>query len=93
MNPGHNSGVAADQLRSFIERIERLNEEIKGLNDDKKDVFAEAKGSGFDVKTMKRIIQLRAMDREDRQEQEELLALYKSALGMDAQLDLPMGEG
>lgn len=76
-------GIAGDRLRSFIERIEHLNEEIKGLNDDKKEIFAEAKGTGFDTKIMKRIIQLRGMEQADRQEQDALIELYKQALGMD----------
>ncbi|HSK41134.1 MAG TPA: DUF2312 domain-containing protein [Arenibaculum sp.] len=75
-------GIAADRLRSFIERIERLEEEKKGLQDDIKDVYAEAKGTGFDIKIMRQIIRLRKMEKDDLQEQEELLALYKAALGM-----------
>jgi uncharacterized protein (UPF0335 family) len=80
---GHNSGnVSADQLRLFIERIERLAEDKKGIADDIKDVFAEAKGTGFDTKTMRSIIRLRAMEKAARQEQESLLETYKVALGM-----------
>ncbi len=75
-------GIAADHLRSFIERIERLEEEKKGLQDDIKEVYAEAKGTGFDVKIMRKIIQLRKMDKDDLQEQEAVLELYKQALGM-----------
>lgn len=75
-------GVAADQLRSYIERIERLEEEKAGIAADIKDVFAEAKGNGFDVKTMRQIIRLRKLEEIDRQEQETLLDLYKRALGM-----------
>jgi uncharacterized protein (UPF0335 family) len=75
-------GVAADQLRSYIERIERLEEEKAGMAADIKDVFAEAKGNGFDVKTMRQIIRLRKLEEIDRQEQETLLDLYKRALGM-----------
>ncbi|WP_434619252.1 DUF2312 domain-containing protein [Azospirillum sp. B2RO_4] len=87
---GHNSGsagcdvggIAADRLKSFVERIERLEEEKKGLQDDIKEVYAEAKGTGFDTKIIRQIIRLRKMDKADRQEQEAILELYKEALGM-----------
>lgn len=82
---GHNSkpaGVAADRLKSFIERIERLEEEKKGIAGDIRDVYSEAKGTGFDTKTMRQIIKLRRMDSAERDEQEELLDVYKQALGM-----------
>ena len=75
-------GVAGAQLRSFIERIERLEEEKKAISDDIRDVFAEAKGTGFDVKTMRQVIKIRKQDKEERQEQEALLDLYMHALGM-----------
>ena len=75
-------GVAGDRLRSFVERIERLEEEKREVQDQIKDVFAEAKGEGFDVKTMRQVIRLRRLRPNDRSEQEELLDLYKSALGM-----------
>ena len=75
-------GVAADHLRSFIERIERLEEEKKAIADDVKEIFAEAKGTGFDVKAMRAIVRLRKLDKGDRQEQEYMLDLYKHALGM-----------
>ncbi|HOV02949.1 MAG TPA: DUF2312 domain-containing protein [Kaistiaceae bacterium] len=75
-------GVAGAQLRSFIERIERLEEEKKAIADDIRDVFAEAKGTGFDVKTMRQVIKIRRQDKEERQEQEALLDLYMHALGM-----------
>jgi uncharacterized protein (UPF0335 family) len=75
-------GIAVDRLRSFIERIERLEEEKKGLQDDIKEVYAEAKGTGFDAKIMRQIIRLRKMDKNDLQEQEAILELYKQALGM-----------
>ena len=74
--------VSAEQLRLFIERVERLEEEKKGIADDIKDVFAEAKGQGYDVKTMRSIIKLRAMERDARMEQEALLETYKAALGL-----------
>jgi len=75
-------GIAADQLRSFVERIERLEEEKKALSDDIRDVYAQAKGSGFDLKVLRQVIRLRKMDNSDRQEQETLLDIYKRALGM-----------
>lgn len=75
-------GIAADRLRSFIERIERLEEEKKGLADDIKDIYAEAKGTGFDVKIIRQVVRLRKKAKEERQEEEELLELYKAALGM-----------
>ncbi len=74
--------VSAEQLRLFIERIERLEEEKKGIADDVKDVYSEAKGTGYDVKTMRAIIRLRAMEKNARQEQEALLETYKAALGL-----------
>lgn len=76
--------VAVDQLRLLIERIERLEEEKKGIADDIKDVYAEAKGTGFDPKTMRTIVRLRKMDKSDRQEMEALLDTYKAALGLGA---------
>ena len=75
-------GVAAGQLRSFIERIERLEEEKKGISDDIRDVFAEAKGNGFDTKIMRQVIRLRKMETAERQEAEAVLDLYMHALGM-----------
>ncbi len=76
------AGIAADRLRSLVERIERLEEEKKTLGDDIKEVYAEAKGAGFDTKIMRQVIRLRKMESDDRQEQETLLDLYKQALGM-----------
>jgi uncharacterized protein (UPF0335 family) len=75
--------VSAAQLRSFIERVERLEEEKKGMADDIKDVFGEAKSQGFDVKTMRAVIKLRALDKAKRQEAEALLDTYKNALGIE----------
>lgn len=75
-------GIAGDRLKSFIERIERLEEEKRALAEDIKEVFAEAKGVGFDVKTMRQIIKLRRLDEDDRDEQEALLDTYMRALGM-----------
>lgn len=74
--------VAAGQLRAFIERIERLEEEKKTIADDIKDVYAEMKGTGFDTKAVRTIIRLRRQDQAERQEAEAILDLYKSALGM-----------
>jgi uncharacterized protein (UPF0335 family) len=76
------SGFAKEHLRSFIERIERLEEEKKTLADDIKEVYSEAKGTGFDTKVMRQVIRLRKMESADRQEQEAMLDLYLSALGM-----------
>ena len=75
-------GIAGDRLKSFIERIERLEEEKKALADDIKEVYAEAKGTGFDVKIMRQVIRLRKLDKDDLDEQETLIDIYKRALGM-----------
>ena len=77
-------GIAGDRLRSFVERIERLDEEIKGLTEDKKEVFAEAKGEGFDVKILKEVIRLRKQDEDERDERESLLDVYMHALSTAA---------
>lgn len=74
--------VAAGQLRAFIERVERLEEEKKTISDDIREVFQEARGTGFDVKAMRAIIRLRKKDQAERQEEESILDLYKAALGM-----------
>jgi uncharacterized protein (UPF0335 family) len=74
--------VSADQLRLFIERIERLEEEKKGMGDDVRDVYAEAKSQGYDAKIMRQIVRLRKMTHDDRQEMEAVLDVYKSALGL-----------
>jgi len=75
--------VAAEQLRLFIERIERLEEEKKGIADDIKDVYLEAKANGYDVKTMRTIVRLRKLESHVRQEAEALLETYKNALGIE----------
>jgi uncharacterized protein (UPF0335 family) len=75
-------GIAGERLKSFIERIERLEEEKRTLADDIKEVYSEAKGSGFDTKIMRQLIRLRRMDQDDLDEQESLLDVYKRALGM-----------
>lgn len=77
------ANVAADQLRLFIERIERLEDEKKGVADDIKDVYLEAKATGFDTKTMRQIVALRKIDPNARKEAEALLETYKAALGLD----------
>ena len=77
-------GVTAGQLRGFIERVERLEDEKTALMADIREVYAEAKAHGFDVKTMRQIVRLRKIDNDDRAEQEALLDLYKRALGMAA---------
>ena len=74
-------GIAASHLRQLIEKIERLEEEKKGLADDIRDVYAEAKGQGFDTKILRKVIALRKKSREERQEEAELLELYLGALG------------
>ncbi len=75
-------GIAADRLRSIVERIERLEEERKALADDIKDIFAEAKSAGFDVKVLRQVLRLRKQEPAEIEEQETLLDLYKQALGM-----------
>lgn len=74
--------VSAQQLQLFIERIETLEEEKRGISEDIKDVYAEAKAVGFDVKTMKQLVKLRRMEAAARQEAEALLETYKSAIGL-----------
>lgn len=96
---GHNSagekdtatdtgGVSGQRLKAFIERIERLEEEKKGLGDDVKDIYAEAKAVGYDTKTIRKVIRLRKMDPEKRQEEESLLELYAAAIGLQLSLDV-----
>ena len=77
-----NTGVAAEELKQFVERIERLEEEKKAIADDIKDVFAEMKGRGFDTKVVRQVIRIRKQDHAERQEMEAVLELYLSALGM-----------
>lgn len=81
MKQGHNS-IAADQLRSIIERVERLEEEKAGLASDIKDIFAEARGNGYDIKTLRAIIRLRKQDAAERDEADHLLDTYRRVLGM-----------
>lgn len=83
-------GVGAEQLKSIIARIEKLEEEKSGIAADIRDVFAEAKGNGFDVKAIRQIIKIRAMDVSEREERESILDTYLHALGMLS--DTPLGE-
>ncbi len=76
------SGITVEQLRSFIERIERLEEEKAQLSQDIREVYAEAKMQGFDIKVMRQVVRMKKMDHDDRQEQQEILELYLSVLGM-----------
>jgi uncharacterized protein (UPF0335 family) len=76
-------GVASERLKSFVERIERLEEEKAALAGDIREVYAEAKGTGFDIKVLRQIIRLRKMDTSDRAEMEELIDVYKRALEMN----------
>ncbi len=77
-----NESVAQDQLRAFIERIERMEEEKQAIADDIKEIYAEAKGNGFDTKVLRQIVRIRKQDASERMEQEALLELYMAALGM-----------
>jgi len=76
-------GIAADQLRSLVERIERLEEDRRTIAEDIREVYAQGKAAGFDVRTMRQVVRLRRLDKGERDEQEALLDLYKHALGMD----------
>ena len=89
---GHNSATkfAKDQLRAVVERIERLEEEKKTISDDIRDVYAEAKGNGYDVKALRTIVRLRKQDANERAEQETILETYMQALGMLA--GTPLGD-
>ena len=83
---GHNSdapaGFAKEHLKQFVERIERMDEEIKELNSDKRDIFAEAKANGFDVKALKSILAIRRQDDDTRREHDTIVELYAQALGI-----------
>ena len=76
------AGITAGQLKQYIEKIERLEEEKTGIAADIREVFAEAKGNGYDPKIMRQVLKIRKMDREEMEEQEELVTLYCQALGM-----------
>lgn len=83
LDGGHNAQtVAANQLRAFIERIENMEEEKQTAMDDIKEIYAEAKGTGFDTKAMKQIVRLRKKDKAEREEEEAILNLYLNSLGM-----------
>ena len=82
MADGSTGGIAAGRLKSYVERIERLEEERSALSADIREVYSEAKGAGFDTKIMRQVIRLRKLDKPERQEQDELLELYRRALGM-----------
>ncbi len=86
---GHNS-IAGEQLRSLVERIERLEEDKRSIADDIRDVYAEAKGNGYDVKALRDIIKMRKQDKDKRAEHEAIVEAYKSALGMFS--DTPLGQ-
>ena len=77
------NGVDAERLQSYIDRIERLEEEKKALQNDIKEIFEEAKSANFDVKAIKQILKIRKMDQEERQEEEFVLDVYKRALGLN----------
>lgn len=78
------TGFAKEHLRSFVERVERLNEEREALSSDIREVYSEAKGQGFDTKIMRMVVKLRKLDTADRQEQDAILDLYLGALGMQS---------
>ena len=77
---GDTVGIAGERIRSFVERVEQIEEELKALNEGKKEVFSEAKGEGFDVKVLKEILKIRKQDKDQRDEQESLLDLYMRAM-------------
>ncbi|WP_051011703.1 DUF2312 domain-containing protein [Nitratireductor pacificus] len=77
------NGIAAGQLRAFVERVERLEEDKKAIGEDIRGVYAEMKGNGFDTKAVRAIVRLRRKDQATRQEEEAILDLYKAALGME----------
>ena len=76
------TGITGDQLKSFVERIERLEEEKTGLAEDIREIFSEAKSQGYDPKIMREVLKIRKMNKEDREVQEELITVYMNALGM-----------
>lgn len=82
-NSGDTGGIAADKLKSFIERIERLESEKADLGADIREVYAEAKSNGFDTKIMRVVLKLRKMEEPDRREFDELVGLYRGAVGID----------
>ena len=93
VSPSRRDGIAADQLRSIVERIERIEEEKAGLTSDLKDIYAEAKGNGYCTKTLRKVIALRKQDASERDEAEHLLHTYCVALGMQPDLFETHSEG
>ena len=85
-------GIAGDRIRSLVERIEQLDTKLQALNEQKKEVFAEAKGEGLDVKVLKEIIRLRKQDKDERDEHETLLDVYMRAMDTAASAPAPMAE-
>jgi uncharacterized protein (UPF0335 family) len=85
-------GVQAEQLKQFIERIEKLEEEKKSLSDDIRDVYAESKAHGYDPKIIRQVVRIRKMDKNERDEQEHLLDVYKAALGLIPSFERQEGE-
>ena len=83
MEPTESGGVSGERLRSFIQRIEKLEEDKSAVGEDLKEVYSEAKGTGFDTKIIRQIVRLRKIELEKRRENDELLDLYKAAIGMD----------
>jgi len=81
--PDASGGISSERLRSFVKRIEKLEEDKSAVAEDLREVYAEAKGTGFDAPTLRRVVRLRRLDLDKRREQDELLELYKSALGME----------
>lgn len=92
MTKARTGGIAIDQLKSIIGRVEKLSEEKDGIAADIRDVFAEAKGNGWDLPAIRKIIKLRKMDAADREEAENVLDTYMHALGMQMSMDLSDGE-
>ena len=81
--PDASGGISAERLRSFVKRIEKLEEDKASIAEDLREVYSEAKGTGFDAPTIRRVVRMRKLDLDKRREQDELLELYKSALGME----------
>lgn len=83
LQTGHNTGISSERLRSFIKRIEKLEEDKAAVGEDLKEIYGEAKGTGFDTKTIRAIVRARKIEVEKRREQLELFDLYATALGME----------
>lgn len=78
----YSGGVSGDRLKQYLERVERLTEEKDGISEDIRDIYSEAKSAGFETKVMRQLVKLRKMDNQKRIEHEELLELYKAAIGL-----------